>query len=271
MRMRFTGERVLPDLPELRATFLQSKAVYDFTASRVDGLRVLDCGAGEGYGPALLSESAHCVVALDASTEAVMHASQKYRDSANMLFIAGDAGSLPFSSNSFDAVCCFQVLEHLVDAPAFLFEARRVLRPGGCLILSTPNRLWAETGPNPHHVLEYSADELAELLEIVFPSVEMLGVFGSERVMRYRARNRRIVRWLMYLDVFGLRYRLPERIRGPIHATLTRVIRGFLRRRNPVAVDDLTTADFSIRGENTGHSIDLLAIAIAPDQVSRQP
>jgi ubiquinone/menaquinone biosynthesis C-methylase UbiE len=269
--MRFTGERVLPDLPELRATFLQSKAVYDFAADRVAGQRVLDCGAGEGYGPALLAENACCVVALDASTEAAAFARQKYGSAENLCFAAGDAGMLPFADNSFDTLCCFQVIEHLDDAPAFLFEARRVLRPGGELIVTTPNRLWSSTGPNPHHVLEYSADELQELLEIVFPRVELLGVFGSQKVMQYRARNRRIVRRLMYLDIFGLRYRLPERIREPIHATLTRIIRRFLRRQNPQVVDDFTTDDFPIRDERVEISIDLLAIASVPSDGISSP
>ena len=133
------------------------------------------------------------------------------------------------------------------------------------MILTTPNRLWAGTGPNPHHVLEYSADELQELMEIVFPSVQMLGVHGSERVMQYRARNRRIVRWLLRLDYFGLRYRLPERFTEPVHATMTRLIRRFVGRRNPDDVGDFTTADFPINPERVDRSIDLLAIARSPD------
>jgi ubiquinone/menaquinone biosynthesis C-methylase UbiE len=259
--MRFTGERVVPDLPALRATFLQSKAVYEFAARRVEGQQVLDCGAGEGYGPALLAEHAACVVALDYSKEAVEFASRKYGGSRGLFFANADASALPFAENSFDTLCCFQVLEHLEDAPSFLFEAKRVLRPGGALIITTPNRFWAGTGPNPHHVLEYDADELRELLELVFPSVEMLGVFGSERVMSYRAKNRRIVSRLIALDVFGLRYRLPERIREPIHASLTRIIRTFTRRQDPQGLDELTTDDYPILGEGIEQSIDLMAVA----------
>jgi ubiquinone/menaquinone biosynthesis C-methylase UbiE len=259
--MRFTGERVIPDLPELRATFLQSKAVYRFASERVAGKRVLDVGAGEGYGPALLADHARAVVALDSSSEAVQHAARRYGDSERIAFVAGDAGALPFSDRRFDVVCCFQVIEHLPDAASFLFEVSRVLRPAGEFLLTTPNRLFAGTAPNPHHIQEYSADELNEILEIVFPHVEMQGVFGSPRVMQYRASNRRIVRYLLYLDFMGLRYRLPEWIREPIHARMTRLIRGYLRRRNPRAVDDLTLDDFSIRDEDVDHSIDLLAIA----------
>jgi ubiquinone/menaquinone biosynthesis C-methylase UbiE len=259
--MRFTGERILPDIPELRATFLQSKAVYEFAADYVDRKAVLDCGAGEGYGPALLAERAASVVGLDYSAEAVHFARGKYGDAPNLRFLHGDASRLPFAADSFDVLCCFQVLEHLDDAPGFLFEARRVLKPDGALILTTPNRLWAGTGPNPHHVLEYSAEELRELLAVVFPNVEMLGVHGTSRVMQYRARNRKIVSRLIKLDYFGLRYRLPERITEPIHATLTRVIRRFVGRKNPDQVASFTTADYPISTEQVDRSLDLLAIA----------
>ena len=264
--MRFTGERILPDIPELRATFLQSLAVYEYAATYAGGRAVLDCGAGEGYGPAVLAAQADSVVGLDYAAEAVAYARQKYApEHPNLRFVQSDASQLPFADDSFELVCCFQVLEHLEDGPGFLFEARRVLKPGGTLILTTPNRLWAGTGPNPHHVLEYSSDELQELMEIVFPSVQMLGVHGSDRVMQYRARNRRIVSRLLWLDYFGLRYRLPERITEPIHAMMTRVIRRFVGRRNPDDVADFTTADFPITDERVDRSIDLLAIASSPD------
>lgn len=263
--MRFTGERILPDIPELRATFLQSKAVYEFAADHVDGCVVLDCGAGEGYGPALLAERASRVIGLDYAADAVSYATGKYGQAGNLSFLQADASRLPFLDGTFDVLCCFQVLEHLDDGPGFLFEARRVLKPGGQLILTTPNRLWAGTGPNPHHVLEYSADELRELMEIVFPHVTMLGVRGSDRVMQYRARNRRVVSRLLWLDVFGLRYRLPERITEPVHATMTRLIRRFVGRQSPDDISAFTTADFPISDEHVDRSIDLLAIARSND------
>ncbi len=52
--------------------------------------------------------------------------------------VCGDAAELPFVSQSFDAVCLFDVLEHLPDDTQALHECARVLRPGGCLLLSVP-------------------------------------------------------------------------------------------------------------------------------------
>jgi ubiquinone/menaquinone biosynthesis C-methylase UbiE len=53
----------------------------------------------------------------------------------------GNAEQLPFSSSSFDAIVCVDVVEHLTDPAMFLREAQRVLRPGGKLVICTPNLL----------------------------------------------------------------------------------------------------------------------------------
>ena len=271
MSMRYTGERILPDIPELRATFMQSKAVYEFAAGRVVDRTVLDCGAGEGYGPALLAPEAALVVGMDYSAEASRFAATRYGGAGNLCFLQGDAGALPFATDSFDILCCFQVLEHLEDATSFLFESRRVLRPDGHLLLTTPNRLAAGTGPNPHHVLEYSRNELQELLEDVYADVTVRGVFGSERVMRYRARNQKLVQRLLWLDVFGLRYRLPDRVREPIHAALTRLTRRATGRSSPDNVFEFTTADYPIGDEDVDRAIDLLAIATGTHSTQASP
>ncbi|HUG15917.1 MAG TPA: methyltransferase domain-containing protein, partial [Thermomicrobiales bacterium] len=162
--LRFTGERVLPGLPEMRVTYLQSLAAYEFALGFASGQRVLDCGCGEGYGSALLAETAAEVVGLDRDDEVVEFAAAKYAQPDRLRFVASDAERLPFDDGAFDLITCFQVLEHLHDARSFLREARRVLAPGGALLLTTPNVLVAGERPNPHHVHDYRPDELRALL-----------------------------------------------------------------------------------------------------------
>ena len=62
----------------------------------------------------------------------------------------------------------FQVIEHLWDQPQFVAECFRVLRPGGLLLVSTPNRITftpgSDTPVNPFHTRELNAAELGELL-----------------------------------------------------------------------------------------------------------
>ena len=82
--------------------------------------------------------------------------------------LAGNLAALPLPDASVDVVVNFQVIEHLWDQPQFVAECARVLRPGGLLLMSTPNRITFSPGRdtpiNPFHTRELNAAELAELL-----------------------------------------------------------------------------------------------------------
>ena len=80
----------------------------------------------------------------------------------------GNLAELPLADGSVDVVVNFQVIEHLWDQGQFVGECRRVLRPGGVLLMSTPNRVTFSPGRdtplNPFHTRELNAAELTELL-----------------------------------------------------------------------------------------------------------
>ncbi len=83
--------------------------------------------------------------------------------------LAGNLAALPLPDASVDVVVNFQVIEHLWDQPQFVAECLRVLRPGGLLLMSTPNRITfspgRDTPVNPFHTRELNAAELTELLD----------------------------------------------------------------------------------------------------------
>lgn len=260
MGMRFTGERVIPELPELRVTFLQSLAAYEHAVQYVAGKRVVDCGCGEGYGTALLAEHATLAIGVDREPEVVAYAAGKYRGAGRAAFVAASVDALPCVDDSVDVVVCFQVLEHLPDPLAFLREVRRLLAPDGVLMLTTPNLLVTGARPNPHHVHDYTPDDLRTLLERVFNDVELRGVLAGEKVAAYRAKNDRIVRTIMRLDPLGLHRRVPTRLVEFAHIRVTRLIRGRLNAGDPDLVSNLTTADFPISSDRIEQAIDLLAV-----------
>ncbi|MFG7946847.1 MULTISPECIES: class I SAM-dependent methyltransferase [Streptomyces] len=98
---------------------------------------VLDIGCGDGSAAATASRllARHRLVGVDWSQDALRRAAR------HLTAVRGElsAPGLPFADGSADAVLFSEVIEHLVDPDAALDELHRVLRPGGHLLLSTPN------------------------------------------------------------------------------------------------------------------------------------
>jgi methionine biosynthesis protein MetW len=96
----------------------------------------LDLGCGDGGTSGIfLNSHGYSYVGADISETAV----QQAMSHGLQAVLIEDAGSLPFENESFDAVILFEVIEHLFDVEAVLKEIRRVLKPDGGLLLTTPN------------------------------------------------------------------------------------------------------------------------------------
>ena len=167
-----TGERTAPGIPSENYWFRRHVAAYRFAARIVRGM-VLDAGSGEGYGSEILRASARKVVSLDLDAPTLIHARGRYGSASP---VRGDLSDLPLADASFDAIVALQVVEHLAPVEGFVREARRVLRPGGTLVISTPNRTTFPAGLNPFHAHEYDGPELRELLSGTFSEVRLLGL-----------------------------------------------------------------------------------------------
>ena len=99
-----------------------------------EGARVLDLGCAFGYGTRLVARS-HQVWGVDASPQFIERAR---RAAPQIPFQCAPAEAIPFEDASFDAVLLLDVLEHVRRERPVLQEVRRVLRPGGTLVLSVP-------------------------------------------------------------------------------------------------------------------------------------
>jgi SAM-dependent methyltransferase len=162
--LRPTGERVIPAVHAEELVYAEHVARYRFAAQFARGRRVLDAGAGEGYGVAMIGAAgAASVVGVDIDDEAVAHAKETY----GAEFIQGDITALPFPDKSFDLVVCFETIEHVSDPATALMEFRRVLSDDGLLIISTPNRD-EYLVENEFHEREYSPEEFDGLLSDQF-------------------------------------------------------------------------------------------------------
>ncbi len=99
---------------------------------------ILEVGGGQGGLTALLYPQAK-ITNLDLNPK---YARAACNQQARVRFECGDATALSFEDHSFDAVTMFDVLEHIPNHHKAVAEARRVLRPGGFLLLSAPNENW---------------------------------------------------------------------------------------------------------------------------------
>lgn len=177
----FTGERMVPGKSEA-GLFLEHEARYIFAGELVRDKSVLDVACGAGIGTHyLLTRGARSCVGLDIDAPSVAFARAAYRGCE---FAECDAANLCVADSSMDVVVSFETIEHLRDYGKFLSECRRVLKPGGILICSTPNRTisrWATD--NPFHVREFTVTEFRDMLETIFTNVELFGQKNTNQLL----------------------------------------------------------------------------------------
>ena len=116
------------------------RVVFDDCLGRtsLDGERTLDAGCGYGVFSAEAMRRGSAVVSVDIGPRLVARTIAR----AGSLGVVADAGQLPVREASFDLVISSEMLEHTPAARRVLQELARVLRTGGRLVLTTPNRVW---------------------------------------------------------------------------------------------------------------------------------
>lgn len=135
---------------------------YALARERCAGKDVLEAACGPGRGLGYLAEAARSVTAGDLTPALIDAARAHYGERVSLSVF--DAQKLPFADASFDLVLLYEAFYYLHEPETFLSEARRVLRPGGELLLSMPNPEWDGFNRSPFSVSYFQADELRNLL-----------------------------------------------------------------------------------------------------------
>jgi SAM-dependent methyltransferase len=247
--LHLTGERTVPGVPEENYWFRRHEAAYQALLPYCTGATVLEAGCGEGYGAGQIAVTAARVVALDYDEPTIRHVAAAY---PQVDVLRGNLAYLPLRSGSVDVVANFQVIEHLWDQHGFLRECHRVLRPGGRLLCTTPNRLTftqgSDTPLNPYHTRELAPSELHELLAEAGFEVELL--HGLHHGAAVRALDERYGGSLIEAQLEVVMGQLPGQAVWPA---------GLL-----ADVDSIKATDFDLHGDDLDASLDLVAVAVRP-------
>ena len=246
---------------------LMHQSDYERAQKLVSGKVVLDLGCNCGYGSRLLSQTCHQVIGVDVSSAAIETARRKsQRDNVSFQLI--DGITLPFESATFDVVTSFQVVEHIADYATYFSEIRRVLKPLGILLLTTPNaEIRVKPGAKPwnrFHVHEFRGDELEQLLQHYFPFVTVLGQFATEDA--YSVEFNRCIRARDQSEISPQRS-LKSKIVGCIPLPIANELRKLWGRLNAQKSSPLSeqsksqfsTDNFSYRGSGLDKSLSLIA------------
>jgi 2-polyprenyl-3-methyl-5-hydroxy-6-metoxy-1,4-benzoquinol methylase len=110
----------------------------DLLTGDLKGKSLLDAGCGTGWFSLEASKRGADVIAMDLG-EGLL---SKVKEKADVKTVVGSIMKIPFPSHTFDYVISSEVIEHTPDPKLAIREVCRVLKPGGTLVMTTPNRLW---------------------------------------------------------------------------------------------------------------------------------
>lgn len=247
-----TAERSSGYDPSEQVIYNRCLFAYKAASEYVKG-NIIELGSGEGYGIKMLAPLAEKYLAVDKfDTDTSGYDNVEFRKQL-LPSLAG------ISDNSFDFAVTFQVIEHIQDDDAFIKEIFRVLKPGGQLLLTTPNRPMSLTR-NPWHIREYTDPELTALVKKYFTTVKVKGVFGSPVVMQYHEQNKASVKRFTRFDIFNLQYRLPRQVLQIPYDILNRFNRRKLLKGNTSLVETVSLSDFYLK-DSSHNCFDLFVVA----------
>jgi SAM-dependent methyltransferase len=150
---------------------------YRMAAQLERGGAILEVGCGSGMGLPYLKTNARMVVGGD-YTMALLREARAQLPKANLVRM--DAHHLPFSDGSFDVVLMLEMIYYLADQHAAFAECRRVLKPGGKLMVCLPNRDRPDFNPSPYSTRYPNLREIATLFTDFGFDVRVYGGFAVE-------------------------------------------------------------------------------------------
>jgi 2-polyprenyl-3-methyl-5-hydroxy-6-metoxy-1,4-benzoquinol methylase len=260
---------------------LMHTAAYAQATRLVGNLRVLDLGCNTGYGTNLLFSSAKVAVGVDVSEKAIASAKNQYGH-LGIEFQKIDGKTLPFDDDAFDAIVCFQVIEHIVNHRSFIDEIKRTATSEGVILFTTPNarlRLYPGMKPwNTFHFREFDHSDLKSLLDAFFKNVGIFGLSANEELYAIEANRVARAREDARLkpSIQNSRHRFPIRthLRKMLPQKITGILQGIVelftqkaRAKYTVPMNSFSVDDFFYQWNDLESALDLLAVCSDDNKV----
>ncbi|MBX7206501.1 MAG: class I SAM-dependent methyltransferase [Bacteroidia bacterium] len=263
----FAANCFLPMFDRERPSFEDSNNVtvqrcfyaYEFARPFITGKNTADIGCADGYGSSYLAGFTQSTVGVDYSLPTIEEARKKHAAIKNLTFKNGSVPPIPLESESVDVVTAFQFIEHIHQRLEFMKEVKRVLKPGGVFICTTPN-IKMSIARNPFHVHEYTFDEMRSEAAKVFEKFELKGIQGNSKVNEYYEQNARWAKKILRLDPLGLHKIIPASWLVRPYNWLTTLMRKDLKEQNSNTLS-ISTSDFFLTTDNLDFTWDIYLIA----------
>lgn len=238
----------------LAPTFAQHQKAYSFCIPYIAGKKVLEIGCGSSYGTKRLAAQAKQIMAFD-TDKITVNELRSTIIPPNVQLFCEDFTKHHFDTK-FDAIISLQVIEHAPNPTYFLEALRKVLKPDGVVILSTPNAITQSYNENPYHYKEYQPQELYYLLQPFFRSIHLYGLQGDAMVSAYEAHRKQIVLNILRKDFLKLRRLLPRPAKQFLGDIATYLARTLVQKKQTMAI---TEENYTI-SQHTKDTIDLIAV-----------
>ena len=240
-------------------TYQRCQFAYEFAKPFITGKNVLDVGCGLAYGTALMAASALQITGVDYDEITIDENRKEYGNVQNLDFRHGQIPPLPFEDGTFDVITAFQFIEHIKPRKEFLKECIRVLKPGGSLLVTTPN-VKKSLARNPFHVHEYTFEEMKKEISGITGDFELKGLNGNEVVNKYYHENGKFVRAILRFDILGMHRWLPSAWLSKPYNWITSLMRNKLKEKVDQTTN-ISTRDFFLQKESLDSCWDIYLIA----------
>ena len=240
------NERVIPGVSS-NFMFKEALARYEFASKFISAKdNVLDFGCGTGYGSFYLTKLSAHVTGVDIDREALAFARKKYAKKG-LNFKHGNVENK--INEKYNAICSFEVVEHINSPKAYLENIYKSLLPGGYFILSTPNsKVSSPDGKlqSEYHTKEYDFNELSSMLNRRFKSVK---IYGQTKSAKAKAAWKDFLvsqdkrQAIVTTDKLGIRKLIPKSVKEKAW----KIIGNFAGRKPQEYLD---TADFPVTLKN---------------------